>query len=537
MKRFTELFTRLDESNRTNDKLAALRDYFGEAEPQSAAWALWFLMGNRMRAPVKTKLLREWASQLSEFPLWMVEECYDHVGDLAETLALILPVSDDAGVDWPLWRLVEDKVVALSDWDGPLQFQLVREAWHRLPPAQRFVYNKLITGGFRVGVSRTLVVRALAECAGVERAEMEHRLMGSWRPSAEAFAQLISRESAPEDNPARPYPFFLACPLEGAPADLGEPADWRTEWKWDGIRAQLIKRAGQVVLWSRGEEMIAERFPEVTTLAARLPDGVVLDGELLAWRDDRPLPFAVLQKRIGRTKLSARVLAESPAAFLAYDCLEFKGEDLRERTLRERVTLLGKALVGFHSKDSSLLLGEAVDFDTWESLAEVRATSRERGVEGVMLKRWDSPYRVGRVKGDWWKWKIDPYSVDAVMVAAQSGHGRRSGLYTDYTFAIWDGDELVTFAKAYSGLTDAEIVEVDRWVRRHTVSRHGPVRVVNPELVFELHFEGIAESTRHKSGLAVRFPRMARWRKDKPASEADTLETVRALLPDSATQS
>lgn len=530
MKAFTELFTRLDESNRTNDKVAALREYFQQTESQSAAWALWFLMGNRLRAPVKTKLLREWASQLSEFPLWMVEECYSHVGDLAETLALIIPVGNGAASETPLWQLVEEKVMALADWDGPLQFQLVREAWKSLSPQERFVYNKLITGGFRVGVSRTLVVRALAESAEVDRAVMEHRLMGDWKPSAEAFERLLSEDDNASDNPARPYPFFLAYPLEVEPAELGEPSEWRAEWKWDGIRAQLIKRAGQVMLWSRGEEMIAERFPEVTTLAARLPDGVVLDGELIAWRDGHPLSFATLQKRIGRTKLPPKVLADSPTAFLVYDCLEAEGEDIREKALQYRVTLLDKVIAPFDAPDSSLLRAESIAFAEWSELTQLREESRERGVEGLMLKRWDSPYRVGRVKGDWWKWKVDPYSVDAVMVAAQAGHGRRSGLYTDYTFALWNGDELVTFAKAYSGLTDAEIVEVDRWVRRHTVSRHGPVRVVEPELVFELHFEGIAESTRHKSGLAVRFPRMARWRRDKPTREADTLETVRALL-------
>jgi len=530
MRAFTQLFTQLDESNRTNDKVAAMREYFGAAEPESAAWALWFLMGNRLRAPVKTKLLREWAASLSEFPLWMVEECYSHVGDLAETLALIIPVGEAASDDTPLWKLVEEKVMALADWDGPLQFQIVRDAWAGLAPQERFVYNKLITGGFRVGVSRTLVVRALAECAGVERAVMEHRLMGDWKPSAEAFGRLLSEDDDASDNPARPYPFFLAYPLECELAELGKPPDWRAEWKWDGIRAQLIKRAGQVMLWSRGEEMIAERFPEVASIAARLPDGVVLDGELLAWQDGKPLSFAVLQRRIGRTKLSPKVLAESPTAFLAYDCLECDGEDLREKTLRERVTLLGKVMAKLEAAGSAIQQAPPVDFSDWETLTKLRDESRARGVEGLMLKRADSPYRVGRVKGDWWKWKVDPYSVDAVMVAAQAGHGRRSGLYTDYTFALWDGDELVTFAKAYSGLTDGEIARVDRWVRQHTVSRHGPVRVVEPELVFELHFEGIAESTRHKSGLAVRFPRIHRWREDKPANEADTLETVRALL-------
>jgi len=526
---FTELFTRLDESNRTNDKLAAMRDYFAQAEPRSAAWALWFLMGNRLRAPVKTKLMRAWAAQLSEYPLWLVEECYSHVGDLGETLALILPESGAGKAPaQPLWQVVEQRVMALADWDGPLQFQIVREAWAELSASERFVYNKLITGGFRVGVSRTLVVRALAEVAGVDRAVMEHRLMGAWKPSAAAFERLLREEAEDEGDAARPYPFFLAHPLEDELAALGHPGDWRAEWKWDGIRAQLIKREGQVLLWSRGEEMLAERFPEITQTAARLPDGTVLDGELLAWRDGQPLPFSALQKRIGRTKLSPKILQDSPVAFLAYDCLEAGGQDAREKTLRERVALLEK-VVGGGAGGAAMRVAEAVDFDSWDALAKQREQSRERGVEGLMLKRWDSPYRVGRVKGDWWKWKVDPYSVDAVMVAAQAGHGRRSGLFTDYTFAVWDDGELVTFAKAYSGLSDAEINRVDQWVRAHTVSRHGPVRVVAPELVFELHFEGIAESTRHKSGLAVRFPRIHRWRTDKAPPEADTLERVRAL--------
>ncbi|MGE9295970.1 MAG: ATP-dependent DNA ligase [Puniceicoccales bacterium] len=532
MKAFTELFSRLDESNRTNDKLAAMQEYFANAESRSAAWALWFLMGNRLRAPVKTKLMREWAAQLSDYPLWLVEECYSHVGDLGETLALILPDNPErTAVRQPLWQVVEDKVMALADWDGPLQFQIVREAWGELSARERFVYNKLITGGFRVGVSRTLVVRALAEVAGVDRAVMEHRLMGAWKPSAPAFERLLNEEAGDEGDTARPYPFYLAYPFEGELDALGEPVDWRAEWKWDGIRAQLIKRAGQVLLWSRGEEMLAERFPEITHAAARLPDGTVFDGEVLAWRDGRPLPFSALQKRIGRTKLTAKILEASPTVFLAYDCLEYGGSDIREETLQGRVTLLEKVITDAPDIESTLLLAAPVTFQSWAELASRREESRERGVEGVMLKRRDSPYQVGRVKGDWWKWKVDPYSVDAVLVAAQAGHGRRSGLYTDYTFAVWQVTELVTFAKAYSGLSDAEINRVDKWVRAHTVSRHGPVRVVEPELVFELHFEGIAESSRHKSGLAVRFPRIHRWREDKPAAEADSIETIRALLP------
>ncbi|MEO0796503.1 MAG: ATP-dependent DNA ligase [Verrucomicrobiota bacterium] len=531
MKAFTELFYRLDASNRTNDKVQALSEYFSTAEPRSAAWALWFLIGNRLKAAVKTKLLREWASQLSGYPLWLVEESYNHVGDLAETISLILPEPDvDEHQPKPLWEVVEDKVMALADWDGPLQFQLVKEAWSSLPSRQRFVYNKLITGGFRVGVSRTLVVRALAQVVGVEPPIMEHRLMGKWQPSAAAFERLLQEDDDASADVARPYPFYLAYPLEGSLEDLGELGDWRAEWKWDGIRAQLIKREGQVMLWSRGEEVLTERFPEVVSVAARLPNGTVLDGELMAWRDGKPLSFAVLQKRIGRTKLSTKILESSPVAFIGYDCLEWKREDVRKNDLHQRVTLLGKAIQSLPEDQQGILLAPAVEFQSWEDLVQFREQSRARGVEGLMLKRNAAEYGVGRVKGDWWKWKVDPFSVDAVMVAAQAGHGRRSGLFTDYTFAVWRGEELVTFAKAYSGLTDAEIREVDQWVRAHTLAKHGPVRTVEPQLVFELHFEGIAESTRHKSGLAVRFPRISRWRTDKLPADADSLETIQGLL-------
>ncbi|MEM8550374.1 MAG: ATP-dependent DNA ligase [Verrucomicrobiota bacterium] len=530
MKRFTQLFTALDESNRTQDKVAALKTYFLEAPPEDASWALFFLAGNRLPAPVKTKAMRAWAAQLAEYPLWLVEASYDHVGDLAETLALILPETTDELEPPPLHQLMEETVLSLRDWDEPVQFQIIREVWAQLSTRQRLVFNKLITGAFRVGVSRTLVVRALAQAANLEPAVMEHRLMGKWQPSAQAFRALFTEEDDAQPNPARPYPFYLAYALEGEPDELGRVGDWQAEWKWDGIRAQLIKRQGQVMLWSRGDAMVTEQFPEIAQAAARLPDGTVLDGEVLAWNDGTPLGFAVLQTRLGRKRLSAAILEEAPVAFLAYDCLETGGKDIRSENLDTRRTHLDN-LLGSADPAGALLRSVPVTFPTWQALVDLRQESRTRGVEGLMLKRKASPYRVGRIKGDWWKWKIQPYAVDAVMVYAQAGHGRRSGLYTDYTFALHDGEgALVPFAKAYSGLSDEEIRRVDRWVKAHTLDRHGPVRVVEPQLVFELHFEGIAASTRHKSGLAVRFPRIARWREDKTPADADTLETVRALL-------
>ncbi|MEM9227480.1 MAG: cisplatin damage response ATP-dependent DNA ligase, partial [Verrucomicrobiota bacterium] len=436
MKRFTQLFTALDESNRTQDKVAALKAYFLEAPPEDASWALFFLAGNRLPAPVKTKAMRAWAAQLAEYPLWLVEASYDHVGDLAETLALILPDPTDEQEPPPLHQLMEETVLSLRDWEEPIQFQIVREVWARLSTRQRLVFNKLITGAFRVGVSRTLVVRALAQAANLEPAVMEHRLMGKWQPSAQAFRALFAEEDDALPNPARPYPFYLAYALEGEPEELGEVDQWQAEWKWDGIRAQLIKRQGQVILWSRGDAMITEQFPEIAQVAARLPDGTVLDGEVLAWRGNAPLGFAVLQTRLGRKRLTTAILDEAPAAFLAYDCLEAAGKDIRSENLDTRCSRLN-ALLASNDAASTLLRSEPIAFDSWQVLADLRQESRIRGVEGLMLKRKASPYRVGRVKGDWWKWKIQPYAVDAVMVYAQAGHGSRSGLYTDYTFALW----------------------------------------------------------------------------------------------------
>ena len=398
--------------------------------------------------------------------------------------------------------------------------------WDELERREIFLLDKLLTGEFRVGVSATLAIRALARHAGLPPATVAHRLMGSWQPSAESFSALL-RADAHDADVSRPYPFFLASPLEEDPESLGDRQQWLAEWKWDGIRAQIVRRAGGAYLWSRGEELITDRFPDLTGVWAALPEGTVLDGEVLAFAQGEPMPFSVLQRRIGRKTLSARVLAEAPVAFMAYDLLEQRGEDVRALELRERRARLGEVVSG---RSERLSLSPEVDAQEWAQLRALRTQARERGVEGLMLKRWNSPYRHGRPRGDWWKWKIDPYSIDAVLVYAQPGHGRRATLMTDLTFALWSEGELVPVAKAYSGLSDEEIDQLDRWIRQNTLERFGPVRSVRPVHVFELHFEGIAESTRHKSGIAVRFPRIARWRTDKKPEDADTLDALRALI-------
>jgi DNA ligase 1 len=529
MKRFAALYTALDETTRTSVKVAALADYFRNAPPEDAIWAVRFLSGRRPKRVVTTTRLRLWAAEAAGVSDWLFDECYGAVGDLAETIALILPEAT-GGSDLPFHKWVEERLLPLRGMEEEVQRREMLATWQELGERERFVWNKLITGSFRVGVSQRLVVRGLAEASGVEEGAIAHRLMGHWEPTPAFYWRLLSTDTTDAEI-SRPYPFFLAYPLEEDPATLGDPERWLAEWKWDGIRAQLVRRKGQTFLWSRGEELVTDRYPELDEASALLPDGTVIDGEIMPWREGRPLPFGELQRRIGRKTVGRKLLAEVPVVLLCYDLLEIGGDDIRERPLAERRETLARVIEAAGSSGRFLLSG-TVGFGGWEELAERKAESRDRRVEGLMLKDLESPYRVGRRRGEWWKWKIDPFTADAVLLYAQRGSGRRASLYTDYTFGVWDGDELVPFAKAYSGLTDAEIRRVDRWIRRNTVEKYGPVRAVTPELVFELAFEGIRRSTRHKSGVAVRFPRMHRWREDKPAAEADTIETVRALLPE-----
>ena len=482
---------------------------------------------------MSTTLLRQWAAEAAGIPLWMLEECYAQVGDLAETLALVLPPpeadNDDTSniglADW-----IRTTIEPLRVADEPGKRRIVHDAWRRLAADERIVWHKLLTGGCRVGVSRTLVAKALAEVAGIDPAVMTHRLMGGGIESADDYRRLFDPEPSAADD-RKPYPFFLAAPLDTPPEELGDVDDWQAEWKWDGARAQLVRRAGVATLWTRGEELVNESFPEIVAAAETLPDGTVLDGELLAVRSGTLLGFAALSKRIGRRRVTKKVLAEVPCVFVAYDLLEEQGNDLRSLPLAERRARLDALqLPEFPAAEATLQRSPCIAAATWADLAAARATSRGRGVEGVMLKRLASPYGTGRTRGDWWKWKIEPLEIDAVLLYAQAGHGRRAGLHSDYTLGVWHEGRLVTVAKAYSGLTDAEIVEVDRIVRATTLEKHGPVRICSPTLVFQLAFEGVSRSTRHKSGVAVRFPRIVRWRRDKQPTDAGSLADLVALI-------
>lgn len=523
MKHFTQLFTDLDQTTKTLGKIKALIEYFGKASDQDKLWAIALLSHRRPKRTVNATYLAQWANELSGLPEWLFYESYTVVGDLAETITLVLPAEFEES-DFSLTYWI-DFIRSLEPLEVPEKKEKIIWAWQQLNETERFVFNKLITGGFRIGVSQQLMVKALAKFAGVKETIVAHRLMGNWSPERDTFQELLY--ATEETDLSKPYPFYLAYALEDDPQTLGEPHEWMAERKWDGIRGQVIVRNGQLFVWSRGEELVTDKYPEYQVMLKLLPDGTAIDGEILPFKDDLPMAFAFLQTRIGRKNLSQKLLKDVPVAFVAYDVLEWQGQDIRTWKFEDRRSTLEAICAG---NNPVLRLSPAVTFDTWEQLAQERERSREFLSEGIMLKRKNSVYRNGRRRGDWWKWKINPFTVDAVMIYAMRGHGRRANLYTDYTFAVWDGDQLVPFTKAYSGLTDDEIREVDRWVKQHTVERFGPVRSVKPELVFEIAFEGINRSSRHKSGIALRFPRMARWRKDKVAKEANTLSDLNALL-------
>lgn len=526
MRSFTDLYLRLDETNKTNEKVAALVRYFESAPPEDSIWALSLLMGRRPRVPVKRTLLKRWAIEASRYEEWLFEECYSAVGDLSETFSLILPDQKEEGTDIPLSQWMA-WIIELAAKDEESQRADILWAWNQLGRWEKFVFHKLIGGAFRIGVSSELVVRALSLVSGVDKTVLAHRLMGTW-PTAPAFyEQLTSADGADEVAASQPYPFCLAHPLESDPNALGDLSDWQVEWKWDGIRAQLIRRQGETFLWSRGEEILNDTFPEIVAIGDSLFDGTVIDGEILAWDSNKPLSFAQLQRRLGRKAPGKKLLGEVPCALVAFDLVEHGGDDIRNRPLAQRREMLQDVV---HQQIPSLRISETVAAASWEELEARREQSRTQFAEGLMLKRLDSDYTGGRKRGSWWKWKIAPFSVDAVLIYAQRGSGKRASLYTDYTFGVWSEGALVPFAKAYSGLTDAEIRLVDNFIRRNVVEKFGPVRTVKPELVFEIAFEGIQLSTRHKSGVAVRFPRILRWRQDKEPKDADSLEGVKDLL-------
>ena len=527
MKVFAALIRELDTTNKTNVKVAALTEYFQQAPAKDKVWAIAILSHRRPPRPVNTTLLRVFAAELAEIPLWLFEESYHIVGDLAETIALVIPTSEENS-EKSLSRFVRE-MIELKSASEEKKKEYLHVNWLSLNYYERFVFTKLITGSFRIGVSQKLMTRALSRATGIGEDILAYKLMGNWNPEKVSFEKLVLKENE-EDLLSRPYPFYLAYAIEGEPGDLGDPQEWSAEHKWDGIRAQVIVRNGEIFVWSRGEELVTDKYPEFAAFVDAVPDGTVIDGEILAFPGGEIGTFHDLQTRIGRKNVSKNLLKKTPVILKAYDLLEWEGGDLREMPFLERRKILEQLLGNLDQQEVPLHLSHTISFNDWNEAAAERERAREVKSEGLMLKRWDSPYLVGRKKGDWWKWKVEPLTVDAVLTYAMRGHGRRSNLFTDYTFGLWDNGELVTFAKAYSGLTDAEFRQVDAFIKKNTLERFGPVRSVTPELVFEIAFEGIAESSRHKSGVATRFPRIFRWRKDKKPEEANTLEDLKALI-------
>lgn len=533
MKHFAEMIAVLASSTKTNAKINALQKYFETANAEDKVWVIALFTGRRPRRTIAGSLLAQWCREITSLPDWLIAESYHTVGDFAEVIALLLPENTETPYEQNVSLYFYMKsLIALDKKEDQLKKDFIVESWGRMTKMEKFVFNKLITGGFRIGVSQKIMVNALAKTTSVSPSVIAHRISGKWDPSAVTFEELIADDGAIKDF-SKPYPFYLAYAVEEV-EELQQPELWQAEWKWDGIRGQIIKRNNEVFVWSRGEELITEKFPEYQILQNILPDGIALDGEIICLGpstdhlDFTPLPFSILQTRIGRKNISKKQLTEAPVGFIAYDILEWNHEDVREKSTEERRNLLSSFLD--QMSIPFVHISPVIEFTSWDDLKEIRKRSRDMGSEGIMLKRKSSTYQVGRKRGDWWKWKIDPLTIDAVMIYAQKGSGRRSNLYTDYTFAVKNGEELVTFAKAYSGLTDKEFAQIDAFVKRNSIEKFGPVRTVKPELVFEIAFEGIAASNRHKSGVALRFPRMSRWRKDKKPDEINTLDDLKQLL-------
>ena len=526
-KSFAALVFTLGSTTKTNEKLAALQYYFTTATDADKLWVIAIFSGRRPKRAVTSTQLKEWCIELTGLTNWLFEECYHTVGDLAETIALLVPDAAEQNQLETQHSLTDyiHQLIKLQKADDVTKKEFIINSWQQMQQQEKFVFNKLITGGFRIGVSQKLMINALAKTLQLDESLIAHKISGNWDAAKISFHELLNSNTI---DYSKPYPFYLAYALDKPLQELGNENEWQAEWKWDGIRGQIIKRNNELFVWSRGEELMTDKFPEYTILKEILPNGTALDGEIIPMQNNQPLPFALMQTRIGRKNISKKQLTEVPIHFLAYDIVEFNGEDYRQEPLGKRRVLLEQIVAKVNH--SLLQLSPLLTFNSWNELIELQKQSRNFLAEGIMLKRKSSAYQVGRKVGDWWKWKIDPLTIDAVLIYAQKGHGRRSNLYTDYTFAVKDGDKLVSFTKAYSGLTDKELIEVDAFVKKNALEKFGPVRTVKPELVFEIAFEGIAASNRHKSGVALRFPRIARWRKDKPVAEINTLEDLKKLL-------
>ncbi len=591
---FTRLFNELDETNHTVEQLAALERYFKAAPAADAAWALHLLIGAKAPRALKNSQLREWISTVADLPTWLVDESCETVGDIAETLALLLPdpPTVPAGGSLALHRLITERLLPLAGLGPEARRDLVVTTWRELDGAQRFIWNKLITGSFRIGVSRTQVARALGKTAGVSASVMAHRLLGFQEPTEAAFRALLAAESANENF--GPYPFQTANAIKSAepagdptiesldlfprlvgapgtgptitrPEELGSASDWQAEWLLDGLRVQVMRRGDAVLIWSQDEELLNPEFPEIAEAAQLLPDGTVLDGDLVVWpaSDVCPGTRADIQQRLSHATPGAGLQRKLPVVFIAQDIIEAAEIDQRGRPLLARRRQLAEVLApaadrhretqatrpASGSTDGSQMdlfgsppaaaahhapfrfrAASLVSFGSWEQLASLRREARDHGAAGLILKRTESCYGASVETSAWWIWPIEPLRINAVLIAALPGHGNSPRAFSDYTFAVWCDDELVPFAKTGTGLTEIGFRAMDDFIRAHITGKFGPVRSVKAELVFELEFDSVQTSTRHKSGLVVRSARIHRRRPELSAAEADTLEALRLLV-------
>ncbi|MFN4233300.1 MAG: ATP-dependent DNA ligase [Bacteroidia bacterium] len=524
MKDFVALYKQLDETTSSNEKINLLKNYFLSANEKDAVWCIALFIGKRFKKPITTTQLKTWVAEKSNLPYWLVDECHHIAGDLGETVAILASNNNfETKIEKKLHEVIDD-IQALKNKSEDEKKEIIFKYWNNLSKDEIFIFNKLISGAFRVGVSEKNIIKALSLAYHIAEDEIAHKLMGNWEAENTMLQDLIF--SNQDENFSKPYPFYLSYALDDELENLGSCNDWQAEYKWDGIRGQIIIRNNEIYVWSRGEELVTHQYPEFEKIKETIPNGTVLDGEIIAYKNNQILNFQDLQKRIGRKNVGKKMLEEIPVSFMAYDILEFNGSDIRHLPLHERRNILENLI----RNNPHILLSEIIEFNNWEDLKSIQQEARNKNAEGLMLKNKNSTYQVGRKKGDWWKWKVNPFTIDAVLTFAMQGHGRRANLFTDYTFALWHQGELVTFTKAYSGLSDEEIKEVDAFVRKNTLEKFGPVRSVKPELVFEIAFEGIAYSKRHKSGVALRFPRIARWRKDKKTEEANSLDDLKKLI-------
>ncbi len=524
MNTFAQLFDALEQTKSTTQKVTYIKNYFENASASDAAWALFFLSGNKIKRLITGRMLFEWCMEAVQLPDWIMSESYSAVGDVAETIALLIRKGEDqAAASLSLSDWIVDRILPLQGEPQEHIKEKIFSYWNKLDAKGIFLLNKMLSGTLRIGTSHLLTLQGLSLALNVPKETLSQKLMGQWVPSADFFEGLKSIENPTSQASLNPYPFYLASPLDKRLEDLGSVQEWDAEWKWDGIRAQCIQRGGRVAIWSRGNELVTEQFPEIAEAASLLPSAAVLDGEILAFKDGLPLPFGELQKRLGRKKVTPATVKSVPIIFMIYDILEYEGNDVRKRPFVERRMLLEN----LNKLPPLIKISPTIAFQSWNELVQKREESKQNRTEGIILKKKSSIYGVGRQRGSWWKYKIDPRTIDAILIYAQTGQGWRANLYTDYTLAVWRGEELVPITKAYSGLNQEEIYELDRWIRRNTVEKYGPVRRVKAELVFEIAFDGIQESKRHKAGIALRFPRILRWRKDKLPLECDSLEAIK----------